>query len=62
MCNGHYPTEKCPLAKANPFILVWESLTGITSVPLPGSFVSGGLDLNLIQAHFTLKGAQFSGF
>jgi hypothetical protein len=36
-----------PLAKVNGFILVWGSLTGIISVPLPGNFATEGFALNL---------------
>jgi hypothetical protein len=35
-----------PLAKANDFILVWESLTGVIPVRLLRSFGSRGLDLD----------------
>jgi hypothetical protein len=44
MCDGHFPADASarsgatvvswPLAKANGFILVWESLTGIIPVRL----------------------------
>jgi hypothetical protein len=37
-----------PLAKVNGFILVWESLTGIISFPLPSKFDVEGFTLDLI--------------
>jgi hypothetical protein len=58
MCNGHSPTETSvrsgvtvmqrpwPLAKANGFILVWESLTGIIPVRLLRSHAARWSDSN----------------
>jgi hypothetical protein len=36
LCNGRGRWPRTVRAKANGFILVWESLTGIISVPLTG--------------------------